>query len=122
MTWEAFIEMWHKYWAQYFMAAIGGVLTVLWRKLTNLKKEQSKVKEEQKKEDEMIKTAVKALLLDRCYQGAEFFLERGSVNDASLKVLMKMYDAYCLLGDGDPAIGVIIKDVENLPKNLHRND
>ena len=80
------------------------------------------VKEEQKKEDEMIKTAVKALLLDRCYQGAEFFLERGSVNDASLKVLMKMYDAYCMLGDGDPAIGVIIKDVENLPKNLHRND
>ena len=122
MTWEAVIETVQKFWLQFFLTGMSGAIVMLWRKINESRKEQKKIAQDQKKENEIIKNAVKAILLDRCYQGSEFFLEKGFINDSSLKVLLRMFDSYLALGDGDPAINAIIEDVKRLPKQIHRND
>lgn len=122
MTWQSVIETVQKFWLQFFLTGLSGAVVMLWKKINESRKDQKKAREEQKKEDEILKNAVKALLLDRVYQASERFLEVGSISDVSLKMLLKLYQSYLDLGDGDQAIGYIIDDVKKLPKQLHRND
>ena len=115
MTWEAVIETVQKFWLQFFLTGLSGAIVMLWKKINESRKEQ-------KKEEEVLKNAVKALLLDRVYQASEHFLDAGFISDISLKMLTKLYSSYVNLGDGDQAIGLIIEDVKKLPKQLHSND
>ena len=81
MTWIAVIETIEKFWLQFFLSAISGIIVLLWKKMNQARKDQKKAREEQRAEDETIKQAVKALLSDRLLQSCEFFIEAGYVTD-----------------------------------------
>jgi len=122
MTWMAVIETIEKFWLQFFLSAISGVIVLLWKKMNQARKDQKKAREEQRAEDETIKQAVKALLSDRLLQSCEFFIEAGYVTDMGLKNILKMSKAYEDLGDGDPTVEVLVDEIKKLPKHIHRDE
>lgn len=122
MTWLAVIETIEKFWLQFVLSGVSGLIVMLWKKLNQVKAEQKKARSEQKAEDETIKQAVKALLSDRLLQSCEYFIEHGYVTDVALKNILKMNTAYQTLGDGDPSIEILVNEVRGLPKKIHRDE
>ena len=115
MTWVALLETIQKFWLQFFLSGVSGIIVLLWKKVNQVRKDQ-------KKENDTIKEAVKALLSDRLLQSCEFFLEREYITDVALKNILKMTNAYIDLGDGDPTIDVLVQEVKKLPKKIHRDE
>lgn len=122
MTLTDVLVLIEKYWLTAFCGLISTLLGILWKKINQTKAEQKKAREEQKLEDETIKLAVKALLSDRLLQSCEYFLEASFVTDVALKNILKMNSAYQALGDGDQTIEVLVNEVKNLPKRIHRDE
>ena len=122
MTWLAVIETIEKFWLQFVLSGVSGLIVMLWKKLNQVKAEQKKARTEQKVEDETIKQAVKALLSDRLLQSCEYFIEHGYVTDVALKNILKMNTAYQTLGDGDQSIEILVNEVRGLPKKIHRDE
>lgn len=101
MTWEAVIETVQKFWLQFFLTGLSGAIVMLWKKINESRKEQKKAREEQEKEDEVMKGAVRALLRDRLFVSANYYLNKGEITTSELEVfegLLKSYET--LKGNG----------------------
>lgn len=101
MTWEAVIETVQKFWLQFFLTGMSGAIVMLWKKINESRKEQKKAREEHEKEDEVMKGAVRALLRDRLFVSANYYLNKGEITTSELEVfegLLKSYET--LNGNG----------------------
>lgn len=101
MTWEEVIETIQKFWLQFFLTGLSGAIVMLWKKINESRKEQKKAREEQEKEDEVMKGAVRALLRDRLFVSANYYLNKGEITTSELEVfegLLKSYET--LNGNG----------------------
>lgn len=68
-----------------------------------------------KKETEAIKTGVKGLLRAKVIDLGLHYIEEQSIPPYGMETLKGCYDPYMALGDGDPAVGYIMKKCESLP-------
>lgn len=101
MTWQSVIETIQKFWLQFFLTGLSGAIVMLWKKINESRKEQKKAREEQEKEDEIMKGAVRALLRDRLFVSANYYLNKGEITTSELEVfegLLKSYES--LQGNG----------------------
>lgn len=101
MTWETVIETIQKFWLQFFLTGLSSAIVMLWKKINESRKEQKKAREEQEKEDEVMKGAVRALLRDRLFVSANYYLNKGEITTSELEVfegLLKSYET--LNGNG----------------------
>lgn len=102
-----------KYWLQLFLTTITGAFAFIWKKIDKMRKDQ-------KKEEDALKNAVKALLRDRIYEVSETAINKGSITDISLGNLKFIYKEYMDLGDGDAIVSDIVEDVCKLPIVVHK--
>lgn len=115
MTWEAVIETVQKFWLQFFLTGLSGAIVMLWKKINESRKEQKKAREEQEKEDEVMKGAVRALLRDRLFVSANYYLRKGEITTSELEVFEGLLKSYEIL-NGNGIAHAIASKVEKCCK------
>lgn len=68
-----------------------------------------------RKETDAIKNGVKGLLRAKVIDLGLHYIEEGSIPPYGMETLKGCYGPYEELGDGDPAVGHIVKACESLP-------
>lgn len=68
-----------------------------------------------RKETDAIKNGVKGLLRAKVIDLGLHYIEEGSIPPYGMETLKGCYGPYEELGDGDPAVGHIVKTCESLP-------
>lgn len=68
-----------------------------------------------RKETDAIKNGVKGLLRAKIIDLGLHYIEEGAIPPYGMETLKGCYGPYESLGDGDPAVGHIIKKCESLP-------
>lgn len=102
----AVVEVIAKFWLQWALGILGGVVVALWRKVSQDHKSQVK-------KDAAMESALTALMRDRIYQSARFYLDKGEISSAELEVLEGLFSSYTDMG-GNGVAKAIMERVRKL--------
>lgn len=96
------IEFIQKYWLEVLFGGIVSILTAFTKhlssKLKEEREERKKKSEEESREQELIKTAILALLHDRIFQACQYHIQNGYITIQDLNNLEYLYKGYSGLG------------------------
>lgn len=115
MTGAEVIEFIQKFWLQFLLTAVSGLLAWRCKKWYN---ESEKQKEERQKEEKtrqerlkILETAVLAMLHDRLLQSLVYFLKVKEITSDEMDNIKLMYEAYKALG-GNGTIKILYERFE----------
>lgn len=118
---------------QYLLTGVGaGLVAILGnvimfrlnRRATKEDMEFQKIKASVEANDrltEELKIGVRALLHDRLYQGCRYFLKLGTINEAELSNMGRLYESYHQLG-GNGTGTELFKRIQSLPLTVEYKD
>lgn len=100
---EMLLEHILKYWIGWFCGIIAGLIAMLWRKMSKIKKE-----------NEGMHNGLLALLRDRINQSCQYHLERKAITPRDREVLNALFESYFDMG-GNGVVKHLKSEIDDLP-------
>lgn len=114
MTLGAVFEVIGKFWLQWALGILGGVIVALWRKVTQNHKAQVA-------KDRAMESALVALMRDRIYQSSKYYLEQGKISSGEMEVLDGLFKSYVDMGGNGVAKAIMdrVRKLEIIVEPIH---
>lgn len=103
---ELIVENVAKYWVSWFCGIFAGLVAMLWRKMSKIKKE-----------NEGMHSGLLALLRDRINQSCQYHLERKSITARDREVLDALFQSYFDMG-GNGVVKHLKGEIDELPTSF----
>lgn len=104
-----------QYWLQFIFGIIVAVLTWCFHKITNEIKHRQAEMDSMKDEMEKARQVDLAILHDRLFQSARYYIQKGEISDAELDNFNKLYYAYHDIRQGNGTGTELHDRVNKLP-------